>query len=167
MRIALVSDTHGQLHAVQQTLATGDAIDLLLHAGDHYADGLKLGQILRVNVKAVTGNCDLMVAGPEEEIFRARDRRILLTHGHLFRVKRTYHPLIRRAVELAVDVVVFGHTHLPIIFQEQGILFINPGSPTRSTAADGRRTIAILTLKQAPRATIVPLGPQPLSGKPD
>ncbi|HSW10386.1 MAG TPA: metallophosphoesterase [Bacillota bacterium] len=167
MRIALVSDTHGQIQAVQQALATGDAIDLLLHAGDHYADGLKLGQNLRVNVKAVTGNCDLMVAGPEEEIFRARDRRILVTHGHQFRVKRTYHPLVRRAVELAVDVVVFGHTHLPTIFEEQGILFINPGSPTRSTAADRRRTFAILTLKPAPRAVIIPLEPQPRGEKPD
>ena len=166
MRIALVSDTHGQIHAVQRALTAGDAIDLLLHAGDHYADGLKLGQTLRVNVKAVTGNCDLMVAGPEEEIFRARDRRILLTHGHQFRVKRTCHPLIRRAVELAVDVVVFGHTHLPTIFEEQGILFVNPGSPTRSSAADGRHTFAILTLKPVPRATIVPLEPHPRGENP-
>jgi predicted phosphodiesterase len=70
-------------------------------------------------------------------------------------------------VELAVDTVVFGHTHLPTIFQEQGILFVNPGSPTRSTAADGRRTFAILTLRPVPRATIIPLEPQPRADKPD
>ncbi|MDQ7794310.1 MAG: metallophosphoesterase [bacterium] len=159
MKIGVVSDTHGQLRAVQAALARVGPLDLLLHAGDHYQDGFRLGQALKVTTKAVVGNCDLMVAGPEEEMLRLKGRRILLTHGHLYRVKRTYQLLINRAVELAADIVVFGHTHLPVSFRDGGVLFLNPGSPVAGAGRDVRRTYAILHLQPIPRVDIIPLEP--------
>ena len=53
---------------------------------------------------------------------------ILLTHGHGYSVKSSLLPLRRRALELDVQLVLYGHTHLPALSEEEGVLFCNPGS---------------------------------------
>ena len=55
-------------------------------------------------------------------------RAILLTHGHGYSVKSSLLPLRRRALELDVQLVLYGHTHLPALSEEEGVLFCNPGS---------------------------------------
>lgn len=51
---------------------------------------------------------------------------------------------VRAAVEVqfdtAVDVVLFGSTHAPLVAHAEGIFFVNPGSPTFAE----RRTAAVL-----------------------
>jgi len=159
LRIAVVSDTHGHLGAVQKVLGAAGPFDMLLHAGDHYQDGLRLGQALGIAVKAVVGNCDLGVAGPEEELLRVWDRRILLTHGHRYRVKRTMKLLQYRALQVGADVVIFGHTHLPVKLLDGGTLFLNPGSPVWPEGRDRRRTWATLDLGAQCRVEMLTVEP--------
>ena len=33
-------------------------------------------------------------------------------------------------MELGVDMILFGHTHIPIDIEEDGIKIMNPGSPS-------------------------------------
>ena len=49
-------------------------------------------------------------------------------HGHGYSVKSSLLPLRRRALELDVQLVLYGHTHLPALSEEEGVLFCNPGS---------------------------------------
>ena len=132
MRIGVLSDTHGNLEAAKLALARMGPIAVLLHAGDYYEDAARLsrqGLLGGAAVKAVLGNCDYLVKGPAEETFTLAGRRILLTHGHRYDVKRGLERLRWRAREARADIVVFGHTHLSGFFWEEGVLFLNPGSP--------------------------------------
>ena len=109
-------------------LATADHI---LHGGDVCDSALltELGALAPVSV--VMGNCD----GHDVRAWGARDDiqlsfegvRIAMAHdsgarsGRRARMRRRY-PEAR--------VVVFGHSHLPMNEDEDGLLLFNPGSPT-------------------------------------
>ena len=43
-------------------------------------------------------------------------------------VKYGYNSIFYRAKELDVDIVLFGHSHIPIIEECDGIILMNPGS---------------------------------------
>ena len=132
MRVGLLSDTHGNLKVARAALQQMGRIQVFLHAGDYYEDAAKLAlmpELATSEVHSVVGNCDYRVKGPKEEVFSVEGRRILLTHGHQYDVKRTFDRLFYRAREARVDVVVYGHTHVAGYFDEESILFVNPGSP--------------------------------------
>lgn len=133
IKIAVFSDTHGQLEIAQWVLQGLGQVDLILHAGDYFSDGLKLSADVRVPVKAVLGNCDYDREGPEEELIELSGRRILLTHGHLAGVKTpsSDRKLITQAKAKGAEAVIYGHTHVAEITCLEGILLFNPGSITR------------------------------------
>ncbi|OPX92362.1 metallophosphoesterase [Pelotomaculum sp. PtaB.Bin117] len=133
MRLAVFSDSHGRLTFAFQALRSAGPVDLILHAGDHCSDGLKLGAETGIPVKAVRGNCDYGLDGLAEEIVELSGRRILLTHGHLAGVKQpsSRGNLLAAARENGVEAVIFGHTHVAVFEHEGGVLLFNPGSIAR------------------------------------
>jgi putative phosphoesterase len=128
VRLGVISDTHRKLLLADAALEQMGEIDYLLHAGDHYDDALTLAVGRNLRCKAVVGNCDFFTSGPEEEILELEGVRLLITHGHRYRVKSGYQGLLARARALEVQVVIFGHTHLPCMEKEKGIILLNPGS---------------------------------------
>lgn len=139
MRIGIVSDTHmptrGQSlpHAVVQGLR---GVDLILHAGD-FCNKEAVVQLERIApVEGVAGNND----GPEivkrfgrKKILTLNGFTLGLVHGDGTRLTTE-----RRALEAfkgeAVEIFVFGHSHVPMMKTTGGILLFNPGS-----AMDRRR----------------------------
>lgn len=128
LRIGVISDTHGRIAAGRKAVSLMGEVQLLIHAGDGYRDALILGQEFRLPVTAVVGNCDWGTRGPKEEQLEIGGVRILVTHGHLYRAKSGCLSLGLRGRELGVNVVIFGHTHLPEIEFWDGIHLFNPGS---------------------------------------
>jgi putative phosphoesterase len=62
-------------------------------------------------------------------------------------------PILQRIFGRAVDVVAFAATHLSLVAEHEGVLFVNPGSP--NLPAEDKGTIAMLLLEgSAPRAEI-------------
>jgi uncharacterized protein len=55
--------------------------------------------------------------------------------------------VLRAAFGRPVDVVAFGGTHQDLVAHRAGVLFVNPGSPTLPARADGRRTVAVLDVR--------------------
>ena len=49
--------------------------------------------------------------------------------------------------DAAVDVVIFGHTHYAIVEEYQGILMVNPGSPSLPRQLRRLGQVAILELE--------------------
>ena len=47
----------------------------------------------------------------------------------------------------AVDIAIFGHTHYPVIEEFQGILMLNPGSPSLPKQLRRLGQVAILELR--------------------
>ena len=53
----------------------------------------------------------------------------MLCHGDRYRVDMGLISLKYRASEVGARVALFGHTHRSLVIEEDGILFMNPGSP--------------------------------------
>lgn len=129
MLLLVVGDTHGEYARLKKEVTSLPAIDLLLHTGDHYRDGVSLARELGIGYQAVLGNCD-RGDGARELVLELEGHRLLMTHGHLYNVKRTLNNLYYRALELSCGIVLFGHTHASFLEEVQGVWIMNPGSPT-------------------------------------
>ena len=139
--IGLISDTHGQLRAgVHEALA---GVEMILHAGD--VGGHEIIEELRLiaPVKAVHGNTD-----PDDDpslppavTLQIGGMMIHMSHGNEL---GTPTPQKLFAV-YAADVIVFGHTHRPIVMRSASRLAVNPGAagPARFNV---KPSVGILTI---------------------
>lgn len=145
----MISDTHVTAlddipKAIANTLA---GVDLIVHAGDFtemaVLDGLRrLGE-----VRAVCGNMDsyaLRQALPGRDVFDVGGKKIGLVHGAGER--QGIAERIRNLFE-DVDVIIYGHSHEPMVRTIRGSLLFNPGS--------ARRSFGVLTIGEDVKAEIV------------
>lgn len=79
------------------------------------------------NIISVRGNCDY-VNLPLSQILNIENKKILMTHGHLYDVHFDIFKLYLLAKESEVDYVLYGHTHQQLLLEYEGIKFINPGA---------------------------------------
>ena len=102
--------------------------DLILHAGD-LMDCTLLDELAAyAPVRAVRGNLDPPeVRLPESVQFEFGGVRVAMIHDSGPRRGRR-NRMRRRFPEARV--VVFGHSHIPCLEDEEGLLLLNPGSPT-------------------------------------
>ncbi|MBS7525597.1 metallophosphoesterase [Fusibacter paucivorans] len=129
MRVCIISDTHGNMSKVTHYLEENlNFFDEIWHLGDFIKDTEQLKQKFGRPMIAVKGNCDFYQSGPEEIVREIDGKRVLLCHGHHHSVKSSLMNLYYYAVQQNVDVVCFGHTHVPVNEREEGILCFNPGS---------------------------------------
>lgn len=160
MRIGVISDTHIPSRASgipAEVLERFAGVELILHAGD-ISVARALDELRAVApVRAVAGNVEdpsVATTFPEELRLSLSGVAIGVVHnsgptqGRRERMRRRF-PGCR--------VVIFGHSHLPVVEDRGGLLLLNPGS-----ACDPRRapapTVAILTLAGGePSAELVAL----------
>lgn len=102
--------------------------DHLFFTGDFYNDGLKLARRLNIGWTGVTGNCDFGSKGRQEQLVTYAGQSFYLIHGHQYGAKRSLVSLFYRGLEVGANVVLFGHTHVPVCERIDGIWMINPGS---------------------------------------
>ncbi len=140
--VGLISDTHGLLRPGVHEALTG--VELILHSGDVGGSGI-LDELRTIApVRAVFGNTDpLGEPGLTEEIVVSIDGiRVHVSHGHEVGSPTP----AKLAARYDADVVVFGHTHRPLVSRVGTQLFVNPGAagPKRFNlaASVGRLTIA-------------------------
>lgn len=129
MRILVVSDTHGDLNTLIKVVNSQPSAEIIVHCGD----GDSQAQYLKENYKdkmivAVRGNCDWCSQLMSKEIFRVHGKTIFVTHGHLYNAKYGLYNLTCAAREEGADILLFGHTHIPLSTYENGIYMLNPGS---------------------------------------
>lgn len=136
MRVVLVSDTHvgdkaSALPPILLEKIAAEKPDYILHAGD-VTDGSVLEELEDIApTLAVRGNADGLSL-PEEEVLEVGGFRIGLLHGHQFFSLNSYF-LALKAIDMGVDVLVFGHTHRfyhdVASVHGRKVHLINPGSP--------------------------------------
>lgn len=127
----VIADTHMPRRA--GTLP-GDLIphlqraDLILHAGDLVDPELLEELAAHAPTRAVRGNLDPPEAGlPETLEFEFGGARVAMIHDS--GAKRGRRSRMGRRFPGA-RVVVFGHSHIPWLEDQDGLLLLNPGSPT-------------------------------------
>ena len=122
--VGLISDTHGLLRPrVHEAL---EGVALILHAGDVGGSGILDELRLIAPVRAVFGNTD-PAGDPElaaEITMNVDGMRVHVSHGHECGSPTP----ARLADRYDADVVVYGHTHRPLVTKLGGRLFVNPGA---------------------------------------
>jgi putative phosphoesterase len=132
--IGILSDSHDNLTRVREAvrLFNDAGCDLVVHAGDFVApftvDELRN---LKAPVRAVFGNCDGERAGlvrAFQGVGEIREAPFTFLYGELrFAVVHLDGPVNRLVRAKTCDVVVFGHTHRPLVEVRDGVLVVNPG----------------------------------------
>jgi putative phosphoesterase len=151
MLIAVISDTHlprGARRLPEECVARIAAADMLLHAGDFSTLAvLRELEAIGPPVVGVHGNVDsaeLRRLLPDERVVEAEGARIALVHDAGPRTGRLER--MRRRFGERADVVVFGHSHMPLHEQAaDGFQILNPGSPTERRRAP-RHTMGLIHL---------------------
>ena len=149
MLIAVISDTHlprGTRRLPEACVERIAAADMLLHAGDFSTlDVLRELEALGPPVVGVHGNVDsaeLRRLLPEERVVEAEGARVAMVHDAGPRAGRLGR--MRARFGERTDVVVFGHSHLPLHEQaDDGFQIFNPGSPTERRRAP-RHTMGLI-----------------------
>jgi putative phosphoesterase len=161
MRIAIISDTHmprGDRRIPASCLDRCRAADVILHAGDLIdVPVLELLLALGPPLHAIHGNVDtaaIRAVLPARVELDLEGVRIGMIHaagtaaGRLARL---------RAAFPDCQAVVFGHTHMPELAEQDGFQIFNPGSPTErrrapvhtmgmATVADGAIAFELLVV---------------------
>ncbi len=128
MKVLIVSDTHGRNQNLIDTINRVAPIDLLIHLGDLENGEEYIRSMLPCEAEFVAGNNDFFAGLPKEKIIQVGKYTILLTHGHRYGVNFTTSGLLDAAKRNKADIVMFGHTHVPMIDLSGSIWVINPGS---------------------------------------
>lgn len=131
MKIAILGDSHNHLEVLDRLHEEKrlKGVELILHTGDMCNDGSYLEEITGIKVIGVKGNSDPVYSDCEMEmILELEGYKILLTHGHRYGVKGSNDRLFYRGKEVGADIVVFGHSHIPLTIEEEHMLLLNPGS---------------------------------------
>jgi putative phosphoesterase len=143
--IGLISDTHRYTWIIEDAIKRLQNSDVIIHLGDNVQDVKEIAKYYKGPILNVKGNCDFAVDTPSEKVEIIGGKKVFMTHGHRYDVKYDLSRLRYRALELEADIVLFGHTHVSKIAYEDGIWFVNPGSPALSR--DGFNSVAVIELE--------------------
>lgn len=151
MRIVVISDTHAGRSLNRLQLALDKLpfqFDMLVHCGDFTSREALRELQTSYSLKAVWGNADdeeVREELPEELMIDIPPCRIWVWHGHGTR-QSTEDRVWKRFADRSPDMILFGHSHQPIIKTRQGTLILNPGSLTQRRR-EPRCSFAILDLE--------------------
>jgi putative phosphoesterase len=118
--IEIISDMHGLLRPEAERRLTG--VDHIVHAGDigrpEIVDALRrIAPVTTIRGNVDTGEWARQFA--DTELVRLAGKSIYVLHDL---------KTLQLDARNVIDVVVFGHSHLPKIQEIDGILYLNPGS---------------------------------------
>jgi putative phosphoesterase len=141
MLVAVISDTHlprGARRLPGACVERIEAADLLLHAGDFSTlEVMRELESIGPPLLGVHGNVDsaeLRRLLPAERVVEAEGAMIAMVHDAGPRAGRLER--MRRRFGQRADVLVFGHSHLPLHEESaDGFQIFNPGSPTERRRA--------------------------------
>ena len=141
MKILIVSDIHGNYLNMKKVIDNEVNFDYFFLLGDVLSgpdiegyDPDRLAELLNEyssKIFYVSGNCDVSRMDlldfymDRDYMFIPIDKKMFfLTHGHLY----NEHHL--PDIEMDFNVYMQGHTHIPVMKEENGIVYLNPGSIT-------------------------------------
>ncbi|HET8654232.1 MAG TPA: metallophosphoesterase family protein [Longimicrobiaceae bacterium] len=155
MELGIISDTHGLLRP--EVFAALEGVEHILHAGDVGSSDLLVELAAIAPVTAVWGNTDgwdVRDRVPEEARLELAGVEIAIIHGQQLGAPT---PEVVAAHFPGAGLVVFGHSHRPVIERVGETLAVNPGSAgprrfrlpvtlARATLVDGRVDANLISL---------------------
>ena len=145
MKLLVISDIHGSLFYLKKIIEIFEKnlYDKIIILGDELYHGPRnplpkdynpkeVAELLnkyKNKIIAVRGNCDSEVdqmvlnfpIRADYNMILWENKKIFITHGHIYNIDN---PL---SIEKG-DIMLYGHFHVPMIKEKDGIIFLNPGS---------------------------------------
>ena len=174
MRIGLISDTHipgGAMEIPQMVERAFEGVDLILHAGNVYTPATLdwLERIAPVKAAVSVGRDQGCMGDPrvaDKQVLQLEGHTIGMIHDLIMPAYGDVHPgiieahrgpgqdmsqLAKEYFGTAVDIFIFGHTCVALAEEHQGVLFINPGSPTLRNQLRKIGNVAVMDLTKGER----------------
>lgn len=131
-------DTAGELP--DEALDAARDADGIIHAGDFTGEAaLELFRGFGFPLYAVTGNMDSpKIARALEDTLAFELGRVRIGFAHWWGPPRGTENRIRELFPTAADIIIFGHSHKPLLMEDSGLLPLNPGSTARVPARGQR-----------------------------
>ncbi len=156
MKVAVISDTHlsevtSEFEKICDLYLRN--VDVVIHLGD-WTSSEVLEYMKRFNVIGVAGNSDgeaIRRVLPLKRIVRMNGYRIGIIHG--WGAPYDLVPRIRQEFK-EVNVILFGHSHIPYQMTENGVFWLNPGSVFNGRGAI-ERSLAYLYLEEKIWAEVI------------
>jgi putative phosphoesterase len=156
MKVGIIADTH--IPGVSSSLpkevkAAFVDVDLILHAGDIYTSSVLDELEELAPVLAAKGDDDYATGDDrrvqESHILTLGGLTVHLVHKMPTQIFRAWMGAEMETGEAnqGVGILIFGHTHCDLISKCQGILLINPGSPTFPKPPSALGTVGILKIE--------------------
>jgi putative phosphoesterase len=162
-KIAILGDTHITYfkNLPKQMLIEIKKADWVIHVGD-YVNIDVLNGLIKLKgekFKGVYGNADpsyIREKVPSKEIFGVLDKRIGITHPARGGSSEFTEKIVLDEFKGdEVDIIIFGHTHEPIISNKKKLILINPGKGYLEESYFGHpTTIVILEIDKTIQAFI-------------
>lgn len=131
-KILIVSDSHGRCDCLEQAYQRVKPVDLLIHLGDLEGDEEYIRALVDCETVMVSGNNDYFSGLPRECMIEIGGYQVMLSHGHHYGVNYGTETIKEVARENGANIVMFGHTHRPLIDQKDSAIWaVNPGSITQ------------------------------------
>ena len=134
MKIGVVSDSHGEMENLRRALKLmrEAGADHIVHLGDDYDDVTALSDQERAMIIQVPGVFSTYYQDPSipnRLIEEWEGVRVLLTHTlqahkHDLPTDLTPEDAVARG---EVRMVLFGHSHIPEVREQGGVIWVNPG----------------------------------------
>lgn len=145
-KIMIVSDTHRRHGNLAEALYNEGKIDMLIHLGDIEGEEDIIEEMAGCPMEIVPGNNDFCSFYAREKEIIIAGKKVLLTHGHYYYVTLDLQTIREEAIARGMDIVMFGHTHRPIISVEDEITLINPGSISYPRQDDRKSTYIMMNV---------------------
>lgn len=157
MRVGIISDTHGRLR--REVFEVFKEVDYIMHAGDIGSVDVLTELEVLAPILAVYGNVDgfeIRAMCPQVAEIELDYLNFTVTHGDQFGSPT---PAVLRKTYPDADVIVYGHTHKPLLqLIDKTVTIMNPGAagPARF---DLKPSIGLMELETGlpPRARLVSL----------
>ncbi len=127
MKVLVVSDTHRNNENYFKLLEMHHP-DMVIHCGDSEGSEYSLTSAADCPVQIVSGNNDYFSDLPRELEFSIGRYQVWVTHGHSYYVSAGNEMIKREAIARGKDIVIYGHTHRPVVDMDGAVIALNPGS---------------------------------------
>lgn len=147
MKVLIVSDTHRKNEnyfvAVER-----EKPDMVIHCGDVEGSEYALTEAAGCPVYITLGNNDFFSNLPRELDLDIGPYKVWVTHGHNYYVSMGSEHIRREAIIKGVDIVMYGHTHRPVVDRSGQVIVVNPGSLSYPRQEGHRPSYVVMELDE-------------------
>jgi hypothetical protein len=151
-KILVVSDSHGNNTNLRKAIEVfgtrGEQLERLIHLGDMQVPLEEIQRLADCPVEAVRGNCDFAPELPAVKLLPIGGELALITHGHRYNCRMGTAQMKELARENGAGLVLFGHTHEPLMELDSDVKVLNPGSISLPRQDGHRPTYLVITIEE-------------------